>query len=414
VLSTVKVLPRRVAIVGALLMFGLAWVVGASHLTTASAATIDNAITSVNIVQGSAGQNTPMKLDLTWAVPDSANSGDTFTLKLPAELDSISTSFDLLAPDGSVVAKATVVNGLVTFTLTNYVDTHDSVHGSAFFYVRWDKSESSVTGPVSLDFTAGSKVFTDTVNKTGVTGTPRTGPHKTGFWTHQGTVTGTDALTWTLDSPSGPFNTVSFDDTVGPGQTIDCGSVKFRLSTIDASGTVVSSKTLPAGKITAQNCSPTHLTATVGSVVAGQVVRLVYMTNVTDSSLKSYSNSASVTTDGTKTSTVSHSVKVNGAGGSGSGNTPTTTATSPTSTATSPTSTSTTSKTTSPSVSGTSIHASGSPTVLGTKLTAGSSPSALAFTGANVGSTLVVAGLLLGAGILLLLGVQLPSKSRKH
>ena len=69
-LSTAKVLPRRVAIIGAVLMLGLAWVVGASQLTRASAATIDNAITSVSIKQPSAGPNTPMKLDLTWAVPE--------------------------------------------------------------------------------------------------------------------------------------------------------------------------------------------------------------------------------------------------------------------------------------------------------------------------------------------------------
>ncbi len=166
-LSTAKVLPRRVAIIGAVLMLGLAWVVGASQLTRASAATIDNAITSVSIQQPSAGPNTPMKLNLTWAVPSSAQANDTFTLQLPGELTALTTGFDLLAPDGSVVATATVVNGLVTFKLTNYVDTHDNVHGAAFFSVRWSKSVSTVTGPVNLDFTAGSKVFHDTVNKTG-------------------------------------------------------------------------------------------------------------------------------------------------------------------------------------------------------------------------------------------------------
>ena len=81
--STAKVLPRRVAIIGAVLMLGLAWVIGASNLTRASAATIDNAITSVSIKQTQAGPNTAMELDLNWAVPDSANSGDTFTLQLP-------------------------------------------------------------------------------------------------------------------------------------------------------------------------------------------------------------------------------------------------------------------------------------------------------------------------------------------
>ena len=54
-LSTVRVMPRRVAVVTALVMLPLAWVLGASHLTRASAAQIDGAITRVNIVQTQAG-----------------------------------------------------------------------------------------------------------------------------------------------------------------------------------------------------------------------------------------------------------------------------------------------------------------------------------------------------------------------
>jgi uncharacterized surface anchored protein len=418
VLSTTKVLPRRVAIIGAVVMLGLAWVVGASQLTRASAATIDNAITSVSIKQASAGPNTAMQLDLTWAVPDTSNSGDTFTLKLPGALSSTTTSFDLLAPDGSVVAKATVVNGLVTFTLTNYVDTHNNVHGSAFFAVRWSKAESSVTGPVSLDFTAGSEVFHDVVTKTG-TGTtaPRTSPHKSGFWTNVGTVTGTDALTWTLDSGSGPFTTAKFTDHLSAGQTYDCSTLRFRLLKIDGTGAITSISTLPASKVLSSSCTTSSLTATLGPAVAGQVLRVTYMTTVTDPNLTTYSNSADINIGGTKTSTVSSSVKVQKAGGSGSGSTPTTSSASPTSIHTSPTSTHTSpSSTSTTSVSATSIHGSpiGKPTVLGIKLTAGSSPKSLAFTGASVGPALLVAALLVGAGLLLLVGVQLPSQQRRH
>ena len=99
-LSTAKVLPRRVAIIGAVLLLGLAWVVGASQLTRASAATIDNAITGINIEQKSAGTYDAMKLDLTWAVPDSASAGDTFTLTLPKELQSSTTASISSRPTG--------------------------------------------------------------------------------------------------------------------------------------------------------------------------------------------------------------------------------------------------------------------------------------------------------------------------
>ncbi len=369
-LPTVKVLPRRVAVIAAVLMLVLAWVVGASQLTRASAASIDNAITGVNIVETSAAQSQAMRLNLTWAVPSTAKAGDTFTLKLPGALSSLTTGFDLKAPDGSLVATAKVVNGLVTFTLTNYVDTHVKVHGTAFFSVRWSKSESSVTGPVSLTFVAGSETFHDTVTKTGTTGRPHTSPHKNGFFTHIGTVTGTDALSWTLDSSSGPFTTAKFTDHLGPGQTYDCASVSYRLVKLDGTGAIASVTTLPSSRVIAHSCSTSSLTATLGPAASSEVLRLFYQTNVTDGSLTQYSNSAQITINGSTTSTVSRSVKVHAAGGNGQGSSgsPTSTHTSPTSTHTSPTSTHTspTSTHTSPSVSPTSIHTSpvGKPTVL--------------------------------------------------
>jgi Bacterial Ig domain len=427
VLSTVKVLPRRLAVVGAVLLLGLAWVLGAGHLTRASAATIDNAITSVSIKQASAGPNTPMELDLTWAVPDSASAGDTFTLDLPGELKSNTSAFDLLAPDGSVVAKAVVVNGVVTFTLTDYVDSHNDVHGTAFFSVRFDNATTPTSGPVSLTFTAGSKVFHDTVNKTGVGPINRAGPRKVGFWTHLGTVTGADALTWTVDSPTGPFDKVTFHDTVGAGQSIDCGSLTYVAgSGLDANGRPTKFTALGAKRVLGSTCAAGSLTVTLGPATADEVLRIRYLTNVTDSSLASYSNSADVTVDGTKVGSVSTKVRVQGAGGNGSGTSSPTTSPS-TSPSTSPTSTSTTTTSTTttgtPTVSGTSTSTTsttGQATVLPTKLTnttsggSVSGVSGLAFTGANVAPMLGLAGALLGGGLLLTMFGRRPGKSRRH
>ena len=223
-LSTVRVLPRRVAIVTALVMVLLAWVLGASHLSRASAAQIDGAITGVNIQQTQAGTNTNMRLDLTWAVPDSAAQGDTFTLTLPDELKSVTNGFDLLAPDGSVVAVAHVVGKVVTFTLTDYADTHNDVHGSAFFFVKWDESNLPTVGPVQLDFTTSTTVYHDTVNYTGTGTIDRTKPRKSGHWVDPNVHSGNDALAWALNSPSGPFNKVTFNDTIGAGQALDCSN----------------------------------------------------------------------------------------------------------------------------------------------------------------------------------------------
>jgi uncharacterized surface anchored protein len=424
-LSTVRVLPRRVAIVTALVMVLLAWVLGASHLSRASAAQIDGAITGVSIQQTQAGTNTNMRLDLTWAVPDSAAQGDTFTLTLPDELKSVTTGFDLLAPDGSVVAVAHVVGKIVTFTLTDYADTHNDVHGGAFFFVKWDQSNLPTQGPVQLAFTTSTTVYHDTVNYTGTGTIDRTKPRKSGHWADPDVHSGNDALAWALNSPSGPFNKVTFNDTIGAGQALDCSTLKLQLgSNLDANGNAGTVGVLPAGKVIAKTCSTSALHIEAGPIAADQIVIVRYSVDITDSTLPKYTNSADVTVDGTSYGSVSGSIKVPGAGGSGTGtNSPTSTSTSPTSTSTSPTSTSisptstsTTSTTSSATVSPTSTSTTrGGPTVLPTKLTASSGVAAgLAFTGANIGPLLITSLLLLGGGLVFATAGRKPRSDRKH
>jgi Bacterial Ig domain len=402
-LSTVRVMPRRIAVVTALLMLALAWVVGSSNLTRAAAAEIDGAITGVNISQTSAGPAQAMKLNLTWAVPDSASGGDTFTLTLPPELNAVTNGFNLLAPDGSVVAVAKVVGRVVTFTLTNYANTHNDVKGDAFFSVRWDASNTPTEGPYQLDFTTSTKVFHDTVIKTAGSGTPdRTKPRKVGHWVDPNVTTGNDALGWTVDSPSGPFNKATFVDNPGAGQAIDCSTVVRQLGKgLDATGHASSFQALPASKIISSSCSASGLTLVAGPILADQIIRIKYLVNITDDTLTTYTNSVNVTVDGTQYGNIVDSIKVQAAGGSGSGTS---------SSSGSATSTSTTS---SSSTSGTST---GGATVLPTKLTASVSGAAagLAVTGSRVLPMLTLAGLLLGSGLLLAVGGRMPRGSRKH
>ena len=437
--STVRVLPRRLAVVTALMLLALAWVFGATHLTRASAAEIDGAITGINIVQTQAGPSQAMRLDLTWAVPDSASGGDTFTLTLPPELDAVTSGFNLLAPDGSTVAVAHVVGRVVTFTLTSYADTHNNVNGNAFFSVKWDATNSPTSGLVTLDFTTSTKVFHDVVEKTTGTGTVnRTAPRKVGHWVDATVNSGPDALGWTIDSPSGPFDKATFDDTVGAGQAIDCSSVLYQLGKgLDSSGHPTSFQALPTSKVISSSCTTSGLKLVGGPILADQIIRIKYLVNITDPNLTSYTNAVHVTVDSTDYGSISDKIKVQAAGGSGSGTdtptisptstttSPTSTTTSPTSTTTSPTSTTTsptsttTSPSTSPTVSGTSASTTPStgPTVLGTKLSASSAGGVggLAFTGANVGPMLVIAVMLLGGGLVFAMAGRKPRQDhRKH
>jgi hypothetical protein len=386
---------RRCAIAAVVAGLALFAMFGGLRLPHAAAAAIDGAITNVQVSPPSAGPHDPMRVDVQWAVPDSAGSGDTFTLTLPPELTALTASFDLKAPDGSVVATAKVVNGLVTFTLTDYADSHDRLHGTAFFSVKWDLSTTPTSGPVRLDFTTPTRVFHDTVIKTPGTGTgtvDRTVPRKAGHWVTNGVTAGADALAWVIDSPSGPFDQATFDDSVGPGQAIDCGTVEYQLgSGLDPTGHASMFRTLPANKVLSRSCTATGLKLTAGPILADQIIRIRYSVDVTDPTLTAYQNSVDVTVGATRYGSVTDRVRVHEAGGDGSGTV-------------SPTSTSTTRSPTTTA------------TVLPTKLTTSPTITAagLPFTGANVRPMVVLAGLLVGGGALATFAGRGPRTNRKH
>ena len=69
----------------------------------------------------------------TWSVPDSAKSGDTFTLQLPREVSvqGSGNQFYLKTANGAIAGTGTidVKTNLVTFTLSSYVDTHVNLGG---------------------------------------------------------------------------------------------------------------------------------------------------------------------------------------------------------------------------------------------------------------------------------------------
>ncbi|MCB0881678.1 MAG: hypothetical protein KDC33_05605 [Thermoleophilia bacterium] len=88
---------------------------------------------------------------MTWAVPDGAAPGDTFSVALDPALSAGSfIPFSLKAPGGEVVANASLVDGRVVFTLTDYVRTHRDVKGDAFFALSVDTSHLNETTPSYL------------------------------------------------------------------------------------------------------------------------------------------------------------------------------------------------------------------------------------------------------------------------
>ena len=342
--------------------------IGASR--PASADELNGAITNVSVQQTTVGWWSNMRVDIDWAVPDSSVAGDTFTITLPPELSSLTNGFDLKAPDGSVVAHAVVVHGVVTFTLTDYADTHSDVAGTAFFEASWDHTDATPGADNTLVFHTSTQDFTDHV-AAGVIGVvDRTKGRKYGYWVDradQGTTNPTDALRWGLEAPQGPWDRLVFVDTVSAGHVVGCATVQVeRITSFNSGGEALSSVALDPATYTV-TCSPSGLTVTTGPVADGVVIRVSYATTITDTSVGSYKNAATITADGTDEA-VSSNVIRSVQGGDGGGSTTTTSTSTSTSTTTSTvpeTTTSTTvAETTPTTVAGSTTSTTSTPTAV--------------------------------------------------
>ncbi|WP_101845830.1 DUF5979 domain-containing protein [Zhihengliuella sp. ISTPL4] len=122
--------------------------------TTAQAAELD-AITSVEIVEPATEVHLydTIRLEATWAVPDTAQPGDTFSLTFPTtpSLVGVASAFQMLDPDGATIGTCTVVRTGITCTLSDYVLTHDNVQGNLFFQTKVEETTEEDT----LTFTTG-------------------------------------------------------------------------------------------------------------------------------------------------------------------------------------------------------------------------------------------------------------------
>ena len=141
------------------LVLVLASVFGLSNIRSAHAdgATGKIQITSKTITPAKSpvNQYTDIKVDLTFNVPNGVKSGDQAVIALPQNLKFIEDQkFDVMSPDGKVVAKA-VINAAsksITLTYEKYVTEKSNISGSMSFAVRVEpatKSPSKV--PITLN-----------------------------------------------------------------------------------------------------------------------------------------------------------------------------------------------------------------------------------------------------------------------
>ena len=122
----------------------------------AQAQTVPTTITSFRVTDKnkqdltSAFTNQDIYLTTSWQAQGEVHEGDTFSLAIPDILDFPATnaaSFNIYAPDGSVMATAQVTPGRVTITYTSWVEGKDHVQGTLWLaaHVKGDAAAGTTT-----------------------------------------------------------------------------------------------------------------------------------------------------------------------------------------------------------------------------------------------------------------------------
>ncbi len=298
----------------------------------AQAATVNNAIRSVDVVETTAAAGDSVKVAATWAVPDGSKAGDTFTLTLPTMLVTNALSGvtrDLKDKDGEVVARYVVSGQTVTFTLTEYAEDHIGISGTAHFGVTLARSLApDPRTPVQFQVNGAVWPQIDYIDVTG----PKPGDDYSGSaskWQNWRKV-GDDprgGILWAITGPSVPESlahgsTYVIRDVPGAGQQIDCTEMHLWQGDKNIGGELTNRTYVGTDRYT-KECTADSASVTIKPTArdVGKVFMLLGYSVVTDPNLSEYKNSGTVTLWGTANYPANSTLKVE-AGGDGQGSVP--------------------------------------------------------------------------------------------
>lgn len=271
---------------------------GALLVPPAQAAEIDGITPTVSVNATTVGYWDRFEVDIAFKVPDAAAKGDTFSLTLSDELTMLTAPVDLRAPDGSLVATVVATGSTLTYTFTDYVDTHNNVSTYLSFWAEVNRTLVQEGDTVSVDVT---------VNNTPIDGPditvpagPGTGvqPNTMYKWMAWTDTTVQDRLTWgiVLTPRTEDVTTLTVTDTPGAGANLRCpaegGSITVYAGP-DREAFTRADLVTP----TTLTCADDQLTVTLTgapAVRAGNYIEVRGQLEVDDPAVRSYSNDAEV------------------------------------------------------------------------------------------------------------------------
>ncbi|WP_239257069.1 LPXTG cell wall anchor domain-containing protein [Listeria ilorinensis] len=254
-----------------------------------------------------------------FSIPNDENvmAGDTMTIQLPEQLKlSGNVTFNVLDSEQNVVgqAQANRDTNQLTVTFSDYMETHENVHGDLYVWTEWNQSIIHGNETVDLNFPLDKGM---TVVPVIIDEEPQISPdEKLAKW---GSVDVDDPtlIYWTVrvNFEGSPIDNAVYEDMIGADQELIPESIKVQLGTYDPDGTWHGGVYLPSSDIT--------LTDTGFKVAFGTLTgsaKIDYRTRATDGGASSqYYNSGILTGENIVNKQTAVYTPYSGGGGSGTG-----------------------------------------------------------------------------------------------
>ena len=139
---------------------------GASVYAAADLSSTYNLITGVSITDWDGNplgnnipKNTSIRIAYTYAIPNQGDvmEGDSFSFMIPSQVKiDAPGDFEMRDSANQLIANGTLAtDGKVTFTFTNYAQTHSNVSGTLWFNLYFDESKIGLDDPTIITFSLG-------------------------------------------------------------------------------------------------------------------------------------------------------------------------------------------------------------------------------------------------------------------
>ncbi len=262
-------------------MAGAAALVGAP---AASAAGSGLEIIDVKTTPTTVAVGDQLETDMVFTVPDGTPAGRTTQLTLPKALVALPAGFDVRTSDGTLVATAVISPGdpaVITFTTTDYAQTHMDVHGTAFVRDNFDSTIAPPGQTTQLRYVTDATTFTNPLTVLPGSSIDRTGAYKFGQFVRsdQGSQNPTAAIYWFVESPVAPaggWTSTEFKDVIPAGESIDCATVTVSVGDGTGPGHGFANGSGFGDYRFSPPCSTASLDLLTGPVPAGKIIRVQF------------------------------------------------------------------------------------------------------------------------------------------